>query len=295
MPNTSIQAQGEAMPAEKKTHLSPNLTRRRALGLLAAASVPPTAVVAVVAVAAGQRNETSQVSGFAENPALMAAYDRFLAARAEVAAAEDALEWLVDEWRHLWPLAPAEILGFPNADEYTARAERDIAGRIIKRRTADLGRKANRHLVERYPETCFQVYSPELLQEVIERWEKPRTGKTEKALARNLAEQAKVLAEYRRKHRLSEEYHAETARLWEASGVEDVKQRIKVAKKALDKACSDVSYEPARTVEGLRLKADVLQVQDDGMAPYMSTKGGALGGMARFIDATLEVIGRTSA
>ena len=264
------------------------ITRRNLLkqspAVLSIAAIPVGAAVdAVPALAAPT-----------ENPALIAAYERFLAARGEVAEAEDALEWLVDEWRHLWPLAPAEILGFPNADEYTAGAERDIAGRIIIRKTADLGRKATREFVERYPETCFQILSPELLQEVIEKWEKPRTGKTEKALFRNLAEQAKVLAEYRHKLRLSEEYHAETARLWEASGVEDVKQRIKAAKAALDRACGDVSHEPAYTVEGLRLKADVLQVQDNGLAPYMRDKGGALGAMSRFIDATLDVIGRAS-
>lgn len=266
----------------------PKVTRRNLLkqspAALVAVSIPVGSAVAALPAEAAP----------AENPELIAAYDRFVAARGEVAAAEDALEWLADEWRHLWPLAPVEILGFPNADEYTAGAERDIAGRLIKRRTADLGRKVTRGLVERYPETCFQIYSPELLQEVIERWEKPRTGKTKKALARKLADQAKVLAQYRRKLRLSEEYHAETAQLLEASGVEDVKQRIKAAKAALDRACSDVSYEPAYTVAGLRFKAEVLQTQDDGMADYMRDKGGALGSMARFIDATLDVIGRAS-
>ncbi|GAA4175962.1 hypothetical protein GCM10023069_43030 [Shinella granuli] len=129
----------------------------------------------------------------------------------------------------------------------------------------------------------------------ISRWEVPRTGKTANALARNRACQAKVLSEYRQKLRLSKEYHAETARLRQASGVDRVKQRIKTARAGLERACSDVSYEPAFTVNGLHFKAEVLQTQDDGMAPYMRDKGGALGAMARFIDATLDVIGRASA
>ena len=266
-----------------------NITRRNLLKQSPAAVVLAAAPIGVAVSALPA--EAAPV----ENPELIAAYDRFVAARAEVAAAEEALEWLVDEWRHMWPLAPVEIIGFPNADEYTAGAERDIAGRIIKRKTAGLGKLSrSRGFVERYPETCFQVYSPELLQDIIARWEKPRTGKSEKTLARKLAEQAKMLAEYRRKLRLSEQYYAETARLREASGVEDVKQRIKTANAALDRACTDVSYESAYTISGLRLKAEVLQTQDDGMAPYMLNKGGALGGMARFIDATLDVIGRAS-
>lgn len=259
-------------------------TRRTFLGGIAAASVPAGTSIAAFP------SETAQ-----ENPDLLAAYDRFLASRDEVVAANDALEWLVDEWRHLWPPAPIEILGFANADEYTETAERDIAGHIRERDTAELRRKFTAEWLEKHPRACFSVNPPEWLQETIKAWEKPRTGKTEKALARNLAQQSKVLSEYRQKHRLSEEYHAETARLREASGVEQVKRRIETAEAELDRACTDVSYEPARTIHGLRLKAEVLQVQDDGMAIYMRGKGGSLGGMARFIDSALDVIGRASA
>lgn len=230
-----------------------------------------------------------------ENPDLLDAYDQFVAARAEVAEAEDALEWLIDEWRHLWPLAPEAILGGANANTYSKDAERDIAGRIIVRDTCDLTKRLTRKWREEHPTSCFDLESVDSLQKSIEIWERPRTGKTEKALARNKAEQARILVEYREKQRLAGEYFAETSRLREASGVEKVKQQLKAAKARLDRACSDVSYEPAYTVAGLRLKAEVLQTHDGGMAPYMRNKGGALGGMARFIDATLSVIGRASA
>lgn len=265
------------------------ITRRNLLkqspAVLALSAIPAGTAVAALPV------ETAP----SENPELISAYDRFVAARAEVVAAEDALEWLVDEWRHLWPLAPEEILGSANADEYTAGAERDIAGRIIIRDTSDFTTRLDRKQRGKLRTSCFSVPTPDWFQDVIDKWEKPRTGKTAKALARNRAQQAKVLKEYRQKLRLSEEYHAETARLRETSGVEQAKQRIKTAKAALGRACSDISYEPAYTVAGLRLKAEALQTQDDGMAPYMRDKGGALGGMARFIEATLDVIGRASA
>lgn len=199
-------------------------TRRTFLGGLAAVSVPSGAAVAAAMSPAAL---TGACHGAEETPELIAAYDRFLVARTEVLAAEDVLKWLVDEWRHRWPLAPLEILGFANADEYTENAERDIAGRIIKRNTADFGTKFTAKWQKKYPRTCFSLLTPEGLQDIVNRWEKPRTGKTKKALARNLAEQARALVQYRNKLRLSEQYHTETARLREASGVEQVKQRIK--------------------------------------------------------------------
>jgi hypothetical protein len=253
-------------------------TRRTFIAGLAAASVPAGTVVAVNATQAAAAYQSAQ-----ENPELIASYDRFLAARDEVTAAKDALEWLVDEWRHRWPMAPEEILGFANADNYTAGAERDIAGRILKRDTSD------------FRSACFTVNEPDWFQYIVDKWEKPRTGRTEKALVRNRAHQAKVLAEYRHKLKLSEEYFTETARLRAASGVDKIKQRVKAAEAVLTKACTDVSHEPAYTTEGLRLKAEALHAQDDGLAIYMRDKGGALGGMARFIEATLSVVGMTPA
>ena len=259
-----------------------NTTRRTFLGGLAAVSVPSCAAVAAVPTQTAQD----------ENPELLAAYDRFLAARAEVAAAEDALEWLVDEWRHLWPLAPEEILGFANADNYTADAERDIAGRIIIRDTGDFTKRFDRKQREEIRTTCFTVRTPDWFQDVIDKWERPRTGKTKKALDRNRAQQAKVLAEYRRKLRLSEDYHAETARLREASGAANVKARIKAAKAAVNTARLDVSYAHANTLAGLHMKVTALK--SDDLFGFKLPANDIFGEIARFIDATLDVIGRAS-
>lgn len=262
------------------------ITRRNLLkqspAALVAVSIPVGSAVAALPAEAAP----------AENPELIAAYERFVVARAEVAAAEDALEWLVDEWRHLWPLAPDQILGFANADDYSEGAERDIAGRIIKRDTAELGKKFTAEWVQRTRRTCFSVLSPEHLREVIANWERPRTGKTEKALARNRAYQAKFLAEYRQKLLLSEDYYAETARLRQASGVEAVKDRISAAKADLRSASLDISKAHAVTPTGLCMKAEALKADD--LVAAVSKQFGILAELVRFIDATLGVIGRAS-
>lgn len=269
------------------------ITRRTLLkqspAALALAAIPTSAAVAALPA------ETAP----AENPELIAAYDRFLAARAEVAAAEDALEWLVDEWRHLWPLAPEEILGGANADKssgsYADNAERDIAGRFIQRETVDLTKRLSRKWREKHQRTCFHVETPEQIERVIRGWERPRSGRTAAALARKIAEQQKVLAIYKAKLPVSRAYYAETAALRKASGVEQVKQRIEAAKAEIDRAVRAVSHKAAHTIDGLRIKAEVLLVQDGGMVPHLRDKGGAIGGMSRFVYAVLDVIGRAEA
>ncbi|KSV84560.1 hypothetical protein N183_12095 [Sinorhizobium sp. Sb3] len=226
-----------------------------------------------------------------ENPKLIAAYGRFLAARAEVADAEAALEWLVDEWRHLWPLAPEEILGAANANEYSEAAERDIAGRIIVRDTSDLTKRLSRKYREEHPLLCFNIDAADKLGVAIDRLEKLDTGgRTPIGRARRIAEREKLIREYSHKKLLAEQYEAETARLREASGVEQARQRIKAAKADLEQVFNDVSYQPAYTISGLRLKAEVLDA--DELAAYLRDKRGTLGRMARFIYAALDVAGR---
>lgn len=68
-----------------------------------------------------------------ENPDLLQAHERMIAARTELADAKSALEWIADEWRHLWPLAPEELLGGANAGFSDTTAERDIVGNRVAR------------------------------------------------------------------------------------------------------------------------------------------------------------------
>lgn len=84
-------------------------TRRTFLGGAAAASLPVTAgtCVAVTAI----QVEAASPAVVVENPDLLAAYVRLQDAQAELHAAKDALEWIADEWRHLWPLARRTATG----------------------------------------------------------------------------------------------------------------------------------------------------------------------------------------
>lgn len=269
-----------------------SITRRNLLkqspAALAVAAIPASAAVAALPTEASP----------SENIDLIYAFQRFKEARDELAAAKDALEWLIDEWRHRWPLAPEEILGGANADgrfgSAPDNAERDIAGRFVFRDTAPLTTRLTRKMRGRNPRLCFSIETPEQIQAGIDRWQTPRPGRTAASIARNLVEQQRILAKYRAALPLSRAYHAETERLRKASGVAQVTHRIKVAETAFDRACRDVSHEKAYTFEGLRMKAEVLQVHDNGLAIHLLPKGGAIGGMARFIEATLDVIGRAS-
>ncbi|AOF89788.1 hypothetical protein [Sinorhizobium sp. RAC02] len=254
-------------------------------------------VASTIPAATATANSCIEPTIAQENPALLAAYERFVAACAEVATAEDALEWLVDEWRHRWPSAPEEILGGTNADRsfslISKTAEKDIAGRFIRRPTADLTARMTRKMRESTPVACFSVETPEGIQRVITAWEIPRKGRTPAAQARHQKEQQKVLAKYRRKLPLSQAYYAETARLREASGVEKYIQRINAAKNEQQRASRAVSYAEAFTMAGIAFKAAALTA-DNTLDVFRKQEAGIFGEMTRFIDATLSVIGRAS-
>ncbi len=87
-------------------------TRRTFLGGVAAASIPVNVSVATTTDQASAA--TSKLK--AENRDLLVAFKRLQSAQRELWDAEDALVWIADEWRHLWPLAPEELLGIANAD-----------------------------------------------------------------------------------------------------------------------------------------------------------------------------------
>lgn len=282
MPNTVVQATGAAMP---KSH--PNIATRRAfLGGFAAVSVLPT----TAAMGGGLDIESAVVIGAKENPDLLRAYEALLAARAEQEDAKEALEWLADEWRHVWPLAPEELLRSANADKYGHRdnAERDIAGRFLKRDTSALTTRFSRKSRERPPVTCFSILTAEEASETIEIWtrQSPK-GRTEKALERNRANRARIISEYQHKLALALDYEEETARLREASGVEQVKQRIAAANTNLRKVCGDISNIPARTQTGLHIKAEALNI--DRVYDDFLTETGLFGEVARFIQSVRDL------
>lgn len=267
-----------------------HFTRRQSLGMLAAVSIPPTAAVAVAGVAPAAM--ALPAASITENPALVEAYERFLGAREELASAKDALEWLADEWRHLWPLAPEEILDGANADRGAASqavAEKDILGRFIHRDTAPLTKRLTRSMRNESPRLCFSIYTPERIRERIAFFERPFQSRRPKALSKGGVARLERLAELHVMLPLSREYWAETARIREASGVERVKSRVHAAEAQVRQAAQAVSSVNAKTPSGLRMKAEAMK--EDTFFHAFAKQGGLLGDMARFIDEVLAVAG----
>lgn len=234
---------------------------------------------------------TLNASKTAENPVLVKAYERFRNAKAEVTAAQDALEWLADEWRHRWPLAPEQILGGANADsEYGSEsAERDIIGRFIYRETACLTKRLSRQIRNEKPALCFSVETTDYIERIIANLEGPRTARTPSGLVRKLALQEKTLAMWQEKIPISQAYYAEIARLKKLSGVEQYQDRLASAQAQYRAATLAVATAHAFTVSGIAMKAEA--IKSDAFMSVALGQVGILGDMARFIHSTLEVLG----
>jgi hypothetical protein len=253
----------------------PKLTRRNLLAGLAAA---PVAAMPTVALAAAP----------AENPALLAAHSCLLAAKADLVAADDALEWIAAEWRHVWPLAPEEILGGANC--YTGpNAERDIIGNPVLRDKAELTIRLSRQFRREGGQTCFSVETPDELEHWLAQWQarQPR-GRTAKALAGDRERRARMIEKLKAKLPLSRAYYAETKRLRDASGVKAVLSRRKIAAKAMIDAEGDIGSLPAFTMAGVAIKAATVKATYESMgAQHFS---GILGDSYRLAVATLKAL-----
>lgn len=267
------------------------LTRRDALGLLAAATAPAAVVIGSPALAkAALSRDVDGSSSVEENPDLLEAYARLNIARLERREAKDALEWLVDEYRHLWPLAPEELLGAANADKGTCRsdAERDIIGRFMMRDTSPLTKRLAAKFRQANPTACFVVISPEYAQEKLE-WAKTYVpkGRTEKALAANRAQKERNIAESERQLALAREYSAETTRLRIAAGVDQAKRRVSKAEAAVTDACRYISEAEAFTTEGLRIKAEAIKAS--GIFDAFKASSGIMADIASFVQSVIGV------
>lgn len=279
MPSISVQAAAEGLPTTRRSFLS-------AIPGLAAASAVPAVLSSPKAASA--LPETPEA--IAENLDLLKAYDKLLAARAEAVAAQEALEWLADEYRHVWPLAPEELLGGANAHhDITTRgntAERDIIGRFMMRDTSVLTKRLSREFREHNEKTCFHVFtSGEAKKALNDLSAETPKGRTERALARNRRWIEDGIVAWKRRLELALEYESETARLTQASGVRQAKQRISIAEQAVWKSCEDISKIPAYTHEGLRIKAHALQAY--GLFDGGQNTPGRWGDICRFINAVI--------
>lgn len=265
-------------------------TRRKFLGGVAAASIPVNAG-AGVAVTAIQADSAAPVIK-AENPDLLNAFERLKAADAEVIEARSALEWIADEWRHRWPLAPECILGGANADRYgdSGDAERDIIGRFIRRDTSVLLDRVSAKWRREHPRLCFFVDTVEDLEERIQgvRNRKPR-GRTEETRKKYKAEDQALLNRYVMQVEVAREYHAETARLRKVAGVDQAKARIKAAEAAYRRASNDVSRIPAFGPDGIKIK--LAAMESTGYREHFSDAPGIVGDMARLIQQLIDMNG----
>lgn len=265
-------------------------SRRSFLGGAAIASLPVSAGASVAASAI--QTDAAQATAIAENPDLLAAHARLLDAQAELRAAEDALEWIADEWRHLWPLAPEELLGGSNAHigggVWGDTAERNIIGQYLYRDTSGLTQRFDKRQREKTPRTCFSVTPPDELKETITRWENrsPR-GRTPKAVERQRKERAEMLARYRAKLVLAEEYEAHTNALRQKAGVDQARRRVVLAKDGLNTACSEISKIPAVGMTGLFIKANAMDAF--GYLEVFKGSDGIMGEMARFVHQVISI------
>ncbi|TLX12481.1 hypothetical protein FFR93_17010 [Rhizobium sp. MHM7A] len=287
MPNETILAAAEGLPCA---------TRRALLFGLAAAST--TAAIAVAPDAQGaDLVQTQALAVQAENAELVTAYQKFDAACTELKTAHDELEWLADEWRHQWPLAPEELLLGANAQDgrYTVPAERDIIGRFLVRDTSELTKRLSPKFRRENSKTCFAVRTAEEEREILKRWRQSTPkGRTEKALARNRAYRIQSIKECELRIQLAERYEAETSRLRQVSGVDAAKLRVAKADTRLLAAANDVSQCQARTLAGLGMKADALAVTAAALMKATKFDTGPLGQLARFVDSVADVAGRAA-
>lgn len=260
MPKSRIPAAGEAVAA---------IDRRKALTTIAAVSATGLAgsAFAVSKVHAAEIRESASGDNVAgkvttESPSFRRLQDAFKAAVKEHADAIEARDWIADEWRHVWPLAPEDILGGANADglNYLGDdAERDIAGRFIYRDTMSVPNRLSKQFREPGKKTCFQIETVERLSEFLQRFkDNPPTGRTEKSLARNRKLRAEYMAKLRRQITLARAYEAETARIRKASGIEAANQRIKDAKSAYKNVVGAIAAAQPSNFADLRIMASAL-------------------------------------
>jgi len=286
------------LAGEAVAHELPSMSRRNLLLGMAAASTVAAVAVAPDAHGAVVAQPQGIIGDQAENPELISAYDKFYDACAELKKAQDSLDWLADEWRHQWPLAPEELLLGANAQggRGTMPAERDIIGRYLVRDTSELTKRLAPQFRRETRNTCFAICTANEERDLLKRWTRSTpTGRTEKALARNRAYRIKAIRECELRIQLADRYEAETARLRRVSGADAARLRVREADILLQKAADQVSKCQACTVAGLAMKADALTVSAGALMKITKSDNSPLGQIARFVESVAEVAGRALA
>ncbi|TIO11070.1 hypothetical protein [Mesorhizobium sp.] len=220
MPNTTVRAAAEGMPAA-------NLNRRRLLMGLAAASTAAAAVTVAPAAHSAAVNE---------NPEPVRLGNELPAAEAEMLAAKAAKSAVIAEWSPRWPLAPDEII------EHGCEIERNLTGAGLHRD----GRK-----------DCLRVGTANDFRWWKESLERQLASKRIKSEARR-THLRKEIKKTQRKISIAERYAAETARIREASGYEQASERHCAAIKALSSLIVAIMAQPGTSMQGVMIKAQAL-------------------------------------
>jgi hypothetical protein len=218
-----------------------------------------------------------------ENPALAAAYANLLKAHAEHMEAKDALEWLADEWKHHWPLAPVEILGLPNADRFhrdDSNAERDLIWRYIHRDTTELRGRFSAEFIKKNPKTCWSVQTAEDLTKLAEFWEGAKVrGKSEATRLKSAAYNAQQAAKARQAIPLAVEYERQTEDVRRQSRVNAFHCRVADSRTAMLRAANVVYSIPVKSARDLQIKAEALKLVSPEV--FQLTEIGGLGPLLR--------------
>lgn len=267
-------------------------TRRTFLGGATAASLPVTAGACVAATAI--QAEAGAPAAISENPDLYAAYTRLREASGELIDALDALQWISDEWRHRWPVAPEELLGVAGANLGYGRTnpERDILGDFIFRDCALLTKRLSASFRKQNCKTCFSIITVEDAEYSLDQFQgRTPKGRTPQALAKSKEMIERNIGAYSERIELARVYEAETTRLRKTAGVDVARQRIADAESRISRIGNEISKMPAFTQDGLLIKA--LALKASGFFGSVRSDG-ILMEMGRLIDQIIDMGGRVS-
>jgi hypothetical protein len=229
------------------------LTRRAMLtstpALALAVATPAAAIACSMPLSGG---DDSTLFGF------LAGYRE---AQADLAKVISELDWLAAEWKHLWPLAPEELLGVPWGDrlgpDSGQKAECDIAGYFIRREHATLTKRLSKKFRAEGGVSCFGVETAAEVAKDLARWrEDVPVGRTAKSLAVNQKFRRDHIKRLEQKHALAPAYEAETARLRQVSGADAATERFKLFAGASCALSEAVMRQPAATMDGIAAKVD---------------------------------------
>lgn len=232
-----------------------SLTRRLFLQSTAAVSVGAGAP----AVAQALEADMSVKALPDASPALREAYDEWRSACADITKTKEDLEWLVAEWRHLWPLAPEPIVWRINPPRGEPTAERDLAGKRVYRDVAELKGRFASFTKANNGRANFCVHSVEELTECLNdaKARKPK-GRTPNALENNRKFLARYISDLETQLDHARAYEAEKDRVRELSGVAEAKRKIADARNRAADAAEKVSEMPATNATDIHLKAEVI-------------------------------------